>query len=186
MKTIIRRIALKIMFRNISFARVGINSVYKSFKSKFIRPERIIIGDDVYIGPNAYFDGTGEIKIFNGVIFGPDVTIYTRSHNYNSVCLEALPFDQKMLVAPVVINEFVWVGSKVIILPGVHVGKGAVIAAGSVVTKHVPDYAVVGGNPANVLKYRNKDLFDSLVNSEEPFVYNKKGHEKEYYLKGKL
>lgn len=138
------------------------------------------------IGPQALFDAFGGLEIGKGVICAPQVTIYTRSHNYDSECLEALPFDQKVVVAPVIINDYVWVGTKVIILPGVTIGKGAVIAAGAVVTKAVPEYAVVGGNPARVLKYRNKVRFEELASIQEPFVYNKKGHGKVLISKEKL
>jgi acetyltransferase-like isoleucine patch superfamily enzyme len=186
MLSFIEKIIVLIRYRKVVFKKVGEKSVFKRWNNSFIRPENIIIGNDVHLGPNAYLDATGNIEIGNGVIFGPHVTIYTRSHNYDSECLEALPFDQKMVVAPVIINEFVWVGTKVIILPGVTIGKGAVIAASAVVTKDVPEYAVVGGNPAKVLKYRNKDRFEELVNSQNPFVYNKKGHAKEIILKDKL
>lgn len=55
---------------------------------------------------------------------------------------------------PVTIGDDVWIGANVIILPGIQVGKGAILAAGAVVTKDVPDYTVVGGNPARVLKMR--------------------------------
>jgi maltose O-acetyltransferase len=55
---------------------------------------------------------------------------------------------------PIVIDDDVWIGARVIILPGVHIGTGAVIGAGAVVTKDVPAYAVVGGNPARVIKMR--------------------------------
>ena len=55
----------------------------------------------------------------------------------------------------VIIEDDVWIGARVTILPGVHIGKGSVLGAGSVITSDVPPYAVVGGNPARVLKYRN-------------------------------
>ena len=55
----------------------------------------------------------------------------------------------------VIIEDDVWIGARVTILPGVHIGKGSVLGAGSVITADVPPYAVVGGNPARVLKYRN-------------------------------
>jgi maltose O-acetyltransferase len=56
---------------------------------------------------------------------------------------------------PVVIDD-VWIGGHVIILPGVHIGKGAIVGAGAVVTKDVPEYAIVGGSPAKVIKYRKE------------------------------
>lgn len=55
---------------------------------------------------------------------------------------------------PVLIEDDVWIGANVIILPGVKISKGSIIGAGSVVTKNVPEYAIVGGNPARVIKYR--------------------------------
>lgn len=181
----VRRMAVKLKYRNIVFKSVGRNAIFKSWSSTYLYSDKISIGDFVQIGPQAHFDALGGLEISKGVIFGPQVTIYTRSHNYDSDCLEALPFDQKMVVAPVVINEYVWVGTKVIILPGVNIGKGAVLAAGAVVAKDVPEYAVVGGNPAKVLKYRNKERFEQLANSDMPFVYNKKGHKKEIVSKKK-
>ena len=185
MLNFIVKIIVLIRYRKIVFKHVGNNTVFRKWNSSFIRPENIAIGNDVHIGTKAYFDGTGDIVIGCGVVFGPEVTIFTRSHNYDSDCLEALPFDQKMVVAPVVINEYVWVGTKVIILPGVNIGRGSVLAAGAVVTKDVPEFAVVGGNPAKVLKYRNKERFELLVNSDMPFVYNKMGHKKEILSKKK-
>ena len=58
---------------------------------------------------------------------------------------------------PVYIGDDVWIGARVIILPGRKIGEGVIIGAGAVVTKDVPDYAVVGGNPAKVIKFRNKE-----------------------------
>ncbi len=60
-----------------------------------------------------------------------------------------------MSVEPVVIGDDVWIGTRVIILPGVKIGNGVIFADGAVVTKDIPDYAVAGGVPAKVIKYRN-------------------------------
>ena len=68
-----------------------------------------------------------------------DIPIWEQGHTYEKV----------------IIGDGVWIGTSVIVLKGVKIGKGAVVAAGSVVTKDVPEYAVVAGNPARVLKYRN-------------------------------
>lgn len=84
--------------------------------------------------------------------------------------MDYLPFDEKVLISPVVIEENVWVASHAIILPGVTVGEGAVVAAGSVVTKSVPSCAVVGGNPAKVIKYRDRERYIKLKGSKRIFM----------------
>ena len=64
----------------------------------------------------------------------------------------------------IIIDDDVWIGYRAIVLSGVHVGQGAVIAAGAVVTKDVPPYAIVGGNPAKVINYRfDEDMIDKLL-----------------------
>ncbi len=111
------------------------------------------IGDKSGIGIDAKL--YGEVIIGNNVMMGPDCVIYTRNHAFSDV---DKPMNQQGFAAskPVCIGDDVWIGGQVIILPGVHVGSHAVIGAGSVVTKDVPEYAIVGGNPAKVLKYRLK------------------------------
>jgi acetyltransferase-like isoleucine patch superfamily enzyme len=70
---------------------------------------------------------------------------------------------------PVEISDFVWIGSRVTILPGVSIGRGAVVATGSVVTKDVKDYEVVGGNPAKNIKIRNQRLYNYTAEWKLPF-----------------
>lgn len=95
----------------------------------------------------------GRTIIGKHVMMGPDVSIFVRNHVFSRT---DIPMDQQGFSEekPVTIADDVWIGAKVIILPGVHIGTGAVIGAGAVVTKDVPDYAVVGGNPARILKMR--------------------------------
>ena len=69
---------------------------------------------------------------------------------------------KKSINKPVIIKDFVWLGSNVTIVPGVTIGEGVVVGAGSVVTKSVPNYAVIGGNPAQIIKYRDIDKFLEL------------------------
>lgn len=83
---------------------------------------------------------------------GPDVVILTHTHNIDRV---DIPMGkQGSRVARVIIGDDVWIGMRSIIMPGVKIGNGAVIGAGAVVTKDVPDYAIVGGVPAKIIKYR--------------------------------
>ena len=83
---------------------------------------------------------------------GPNVTILTHTHIIDRT---DIPMGQQgMRIAEVVIGNDVWIGMRVIIMPGIKIGDGAVIGAGAVVTKDVPDFAIVGGVPAKIIKYR--------------------------------
>ena len=86
----------------------------------------------------------------------PDVSILTHTHNIERT---DIPMGQQgMRVSEVIIGNDVWIGIRVIIMPGVKVGNGAVIGAGTVVTKDVPDYAIVGGVPARIIKFRKRKI----------------------------
>lgn len=112
---------------------------------------KVSLGDYSGIGINARIHG--ECTIGDYVMMGPDVTILTRNHAFDRTDIPMMHqgFEEEK---PVFIGNDVWIGEKVIILPGVHVGDGAILAAGAVVTKDVPPYAVVGGVPAKVIKMR--------------------------------
>ena len=126
-------------------------------------PQNIIIGDYVSIREKCLLYGAGGIEIGDGTIISHHVEILSSNHNYNSDDLKYLPFDEIIVKKPVIIGKYVWIGARSIILPGVKIGSGAVIGAGSVVTKDVPECAVVGGNPASIIKYRNKTVFYDLL-----------------------
>ncbi len=177
MFSLIRKILIAIKFRKIKFKHIGDNCQLKSLSSMYSNTEKIHIGDNVYIGPKVLLDGAGGIKVNNGVIIAPEVQIYSRTHNFDDEPT-AIPFDNTMLTAEVTIGEYVWIGSRAIILPGVTIGKGAVIGAGAVVAKDVEDCAIVVGNPAKTVKFRNKEKFYSLYENPENFVYIKYGHKK--------
>ncbi|MHC5184451.1 MAG: acyltransferase [Planctomycetota bacterium] len=117
----------------------------------------ITVGDDVYIGPFARLVSTeSTITIGNKVMFGPHVIIMGGDHNttqkgrFSRDVHEKLPEND----LPVVIEDDVWVGARVTILKGVNVGRGAIIAAGSLVSKNVPPYTIVAGVPARLVKCR--------------------------------
>jgi maltose O-acetyltransferase len=115
--------------------------------------ENIEIGDNSGIGINCSVQGA--IRIGKDVMMGPEVIILTVNHKFDQ--LDTPMWKQGHLAAkPVIIGDDVWIGTRAIILPGVHIGSGSIIGAGAVVTKNVPDYAIVGGNPAKVVKYRNE------------------------------
>lgn len=111
----------------------------------------ISLGDNSGIGVNAQL--SSEITIGNDVMMGPYCFIYTSNHRMDRT---DIPMWRQGSTKPnpVIIGDDVWIGARVTILPGVHIGNGSVIGAGAVVTKDVPAYSIVGGNPAKVLKYR--------------------------------
>lgn len=111
------------------------------------------IGDRSGVGINAKMHGT--VIIGKDVMMGPECIIYTRNHAFADT---TIPMREQgfSVEKPVVIGDDVWIGGRVTILPGVHIGNGAIVGAGAVVTKDVPEYAIVGGNPAKILKYRTQ------------------------------
>lgn len=111
----------------------------------------MILGDNSGIGINAQI--APYVSIGKDVMMGPDCMMYTANHGMERVDVPMWkqPFTDPK---PIVIEDDVWIGSRVIILPGVHVGKGSVIGAGSVVTKSIEPYSIVGGNPAKLIRKR--------------------------------
>lgn len=111
----------------------------------------IEIGDNSELGTNCIIQSNTFIG--KNVIMGPDVKIYTKNHVFESL---AIPMsDQGHTNEEVTIGDDVWLGANVVITPGVTIGSHVIIAAGAVVTKNIPDYAIAGGVPAKVIKYRN-------------------------------
>lgn len=118
----------------------------------------INIQDDVVIGAYNHITASNYIQIGKGFLSGKWVTITDNSHgttSMDSLCVP--PMDRTVSSkGPVIIGNNVWVGDKATILPGVTIGNGAVIAANAVVTKNVPEYSVVAGNPAKIIKENKK------------------------------
>lgn len=86
---------------------------------------------------------------------GEDVLFLGSGHKHDDIDIP-MTLQGKLPITPLVVSDDVWIGSRVIVLPGcTKIGHGAIIGAGAVVTKDVPDWAIVGGNPAVVLRYRN-------------------------------
>lgn len=114
---------------------------------RFFEPKGISIGDDTIIGYRTFLDGRETLKIGNHTDIASEVMIYNSEHNLESTGFEAIS-------DKVEIGDYVFIGPRSIIMPGVKVGKGAVIAGGAVVTKDVPDFAIVGGVPAKIIGER--------------------------------
>lgn len=113
----------------------------------------VCLGDRSNIGINANING--EVEIGDDVLMGPDVIIMSRNHLFQdlSIPIRLQGYTEHRRV---VIGNDVWIGARVIILPGVKIGSGAVIGAGAVVTSDIPEFAVAVGVPARVIQYRSQ------------------------------
>lgn len=120
--------------------------------ARFYDPRNIEIGEDSIIGESVVLDGRDKLMIGDHVDIASEVMIYNGKHDAN---------DESFIAknSPVKIEDYVFIGPRVIVLPGVTIGRGAIVAAAAVVTKDVPPYAIVGGVPAKTIgERRNKDL----------------------------
>lgn len=123
-------------------------TVFAPFYTNFGR--FISIGKNVFINHVCSFLDMGGITLEDDVLIGPKVNLITENHPMN-------PADRRAIVAkPILIKRKAWIGAGATILPGVTVGENAIVAAGAVVSRDVPDNAVVGGLPAKIIKYINE------------------------------
>jgi acetyltransferase-like isoleucine patch superfamily enzyme len=114
------------------------------------------VGNNSNIGPFAYIGCSGMITIGNNVMISPRVSIYAENHNFSRTDIPMK--EQGVTKDEVVIEDDCWIAANSIILAGVTIGKGSIISAGSVVTKDVPRYSIVGGVPAKIIKTRNEHI----------------------------
>lgn len=116
----------------------------------------IKIGNNTYIGHYCVLLGGGFIEIGKKVLISPGVIITTQGHFFQKT--DRFMKDQPTLVAKIVIEDDVWIGANATILPGVKVGKGSVIGAGSIVNRDIPEYSVAAGVPAKVIRNRRETV----------------------------
>lgn len=139
--------------RKIFYLASGIDMSFLSstihMGASFFNPKNIEIGKDTIIGDHCFLDGRAKLKIGNHVGIASQVLIYNDQHNLHSNQYENA-------YGPVTIEDYVFIGPRVIILPGVTIGRGSAIGAGAVVTKDVPEYEIWGGIPAKKIGERDK------------------------------
>lgn len=113
----------------------------------------VCLGDNSGIGINAQI--SSYVSIGKDVMMGPECMMYTSNHGMERIDIPMWrqPFSEP---EPIIIEDDVWIGSRVIILPGVCIGKGSIIGAGAVVTKSIEPYSIVGGNPAKLIRKRER------------------------------
>lgn len=120
---------------------------------------------NIVFGNNCNFNGMnvigqGGVNFGNNFHSGTECMIITQNHNYDNG--EYIPYDDTFIYKHITIEDNVWFGNRVIITGNIKIGEGAIIAAGSVVVKDVPPFAIMGGNPARVIKYRNIEHYNKL------------------------
>ena len=126
--------------------------------------EGLIVGNNSNIGPYCYVGCSGGIRIGNNVMMAPRCSLFAENHNFDdmSQTLKA----QGIKRAPIDIEDDCWIASHSVILAGVTIGRGSVVAAGSVVTKSMPPYSIIAGVPARVIKSRAPNTPPSVADAE--------------------
>jgi maltose O-acetyltransferase len=117
-------------------------------------PQKLFIGSNCQFNERVTITAGGTVRIGNWVGIGPSAKIWSANHKYSDPDVPYMI--QGWDLKEVVVEDDVWIGANAFIMPGVHIGKGAVISAGSVILKSVPSYAIVAGNPGRVIGWRKK------------------------------
>lgn len=155
----------------ISFVRFILRSAYTSLakalngkNSNLVANGFTYLTRNTEVGLGCHFNGArvygpGKVIIGNNFHSGKNIKILTQNHNYKG---KELPYDDSYLVKKTTIGDNVWLGLDVTILPGVKIGDGAIIQAGSVVSRDVPALAIAGGNPAIAFSQRDKLHYHNL------------------------
>lgn len=114
----------------------------------------LVVGDNTYIGPGSMLGAGGGIRIGRNVILGASVDLLAEDHDFSDA--DRPIFEQGVTRKGIVLEDDVWIGNRAIVLDGVRIGQGAVLGAGSVLTKDLPSYSIAVGNPARVVGHRKK------------------------------
>ena len=122
------------------------------------------MGDGCSIGTRVLLDGRLGLEVGKSVTFGYECIIWTMNHDYN---------DLNFIVkgGPVKIGDYAWICSRSIVLPGITIGEGAVVASGAIVTKDVPPYSIVAGIPAKVVGQREKKKYEYGYNASNDYMH---------------
>jgi len=123
-------------------------------------PENLTIGYGTAISGDCFINAYGGVSIGKYCHIAKGLTIYSHNHNWKSD--EYIPYDDKSIKKPVFIGNCVWMGANVTIAPGTVIEDGVIVSAGAVVFGQIPRCAIVRGNPAVVIGYRNIDVYNDL------------------------
>ena len=137
---------LRNIFYKLAGIKLGRGATFHMW-ANFFQPKNIMVGEGTIIGDHAFIDGRSKVVIGKHVDIASEVMIYNSEHDLESPGFEAIE-------EPVEIGDYCFIGPRAIILPGVKIGKGAIVAAGAVVTKDVEAFSIVGGVPARQIGER--------------------------------
>lgn len=107
----------------------------------------------------------GGVEIGRYCHIAKGLTIYSHNHNWKSQV--SIPYDDTEIIKPVKVGDCVWIGCNVTIAPGTTIGDGVIISSGSVVFGIIPPCAIIRGNPAQVIGYRDKEVFENLYKKKQ-------------------
>lgn len=166
---------LKYLHKIIELLRKSITKIRARSFSRSARKKMVSCGIDlrvngpciwigkIVVGNHCNFNGMkiwgGEVFVGNYFHSGIECMIIGQNHNYEG---GKIPYDDTYIVKRIIIEDYVWFGNRVTIIGSCRIGEGAIIGAGSVVVNDVPPYAIVGGNPARIIKYRDIEHFNEL------------------------
>lgn len=149
---------------NLNKIRIG-SDIFSGFTIKF--PENLSIGDGTSINGQCYINAKGKVQIGKYCHIGKGLTIFSHNHNFKSN--KNIPYDSSILEREVVIGDATWIGANVSIAPGTRIGNGVIISIGSIVFGDIPDCAIIRGNPATIIGYRDINTFNDLYNQKAYF-----------------
>lgn len=134
------------------FGRLTAYAHYEKSKQHFT--PQINIGNNCSIGPQSHITAINRVTIGNNVLTGPRVLITDNAHGKSQISTQRIAPANRPLISKgeVVIEDNVWIGEGSMIMPNVHIGKGAIIACNSVVTSDVPAYSIAAGSPTKIIK----------------------------------
>lgn len=156
---------LRALFMRFFLRELGSDVVFQ-MGLRITNPEKVSIGSRCRFGQGVFITGGGGVRIGNWVSLGPDVKVWSVNHRFDD---PDQPFQlQGWNHKAVVIEDDVWLAANVFVMPGVTIGKGAVVSACTVVTKSVPPYALVAGNPGRVVGWRKGPRNTDAETNETP------------------
>ena len=138
------------LMKELFYNQIGENSIIYN-QLTVVRPKNVTIGKNVTVMNGVLMMSAGGITIEDNVMIAANVQLISNNHD---------PYDRYVITCkPILIKEGAWIGAGATILPGVTIGKYAIIGANSIVSKNIPDYGVAVGSPAKVIKYLEKEKF---------------------------